>query len=199
MKPQNLGNLGIIDLTLRRPAAHMSTPEFNTVMKYLLLSPLVAQGLASLVGEFYFHFARGLPRWEHLGHPLDTFTVLAPILWQGFSLRSQDNLTVSIVAAAFSCLFVIKNKFAHTDVSAPAEHVNYALMFVLYPLVFAALALLWPFYHAPAGAIVWLEQFRGLESALPIQSSILTLYMIYQAVYWNLIWKAPVTEFKARR
>jgi len=177
----------------------MSTPKFYTVMKYLLLLPLVAQGLASLVDEFNFHFARGLPRWEHLGDPLDTFTVLAPILWQGFSLPSQGNLTVYIVAAAFSCLFVIKDEFVHADVNAPAENVNDALLFVMYPLAFAALALLWPLYHAPAGAIVWLEQFRDLESALPIQSSILTLYMIYQAVYWNLIWKAPVTEFEARR
>ena len=176
----------------------MSTLQFHTVMKYLLLLPLVAQGLASLVDEFYFHCARGLPRWEHLGHPLDTFTVLAPILWQGFSLPSQGNLTVYIVAAAFSRLFVIKDEFVHADVYAPAEHVNDALLFVMYPLAFAALALLWRLYYAPAGAIVWLEQVRGLASALPIQAAILTLYMFYQAVYWNLFWKAPVTEFEAR-
>ena len=70
---------------------------------------------------------------------------------------------------------------------------------MLHPLVFAAPSLLRPLYHAPAGAIVWLEQFRGLESAFPIQAAILTLYMIYQAVYGNLIWKAPVTEFEARQ
>jgi hypothetical protein len=74
----------------------MSNPQFYTVMKYLLLLPLVEQGLAILVDEFYFHFARGLPRWEHLRHPLDTFTVLAPILWQGFSLPSQGNQSISL-------------------------------------------------------------------------------------------------------
>ena len=172
--------------------------NLNGAMKYLLLLPLVARSFASLVDEFYFHFARGLPRWEHLGHPLDTFSVLAPILWQGFSLPSQRNPTVYIVAAAFSCVFVIKDEFVHTDVCAPAQHVH-AVLCIVHPLAFAGLVLLWPLYHAPAGAIVGFEQFRGLESALPIQSSILTLYMIYQAVYWNLIWKAPVTEFQARR
>jgi hypothetical protein len=55
----------------------MSNPQFYAVMKYMLLLPLVEQGLAILV-EFYFHFARGLPRWEHLGLPLDRFTVLPP-------------------------------------------------------------------------------------------------------------------------
>jgi hypothetical protein len=34
---------------------------------------------------------------------------------------------------------------------------------------------------------------------MPIQATILTLYMIYQAVNWNLIWKAPGTELEARQ
>jgi hypothetical protein len=51
----------------------MSNPQFYTVMKYLFLLPLVELGLAILLDQFYFHFARGLPRWERLGHPLDTF------------------------------------------------------------------------------------------------------------------------------
>jgi hypothetical protein len=95
-------------------------------------------------------------------------------------------------------LFVIKDEFVHADVCAPAQHVH-AVLFVVHPLLFAVLALLRSLYHAPAGAIAWLEQVRGRASALPIQAAFLTLYMIYQAVYWNLIWKAPATEFEARQ
>ena len=95
-------------------------------------------------------------------------------------------------------MFVIKDQFVNADVCAPPQHVH-AVLFVVHPLVFAALALLWPLYHALAGAIVWLEQVRGRASALPIQAAILTLYMICQAVYWNLIWKAPATEFEVRQ
>ena len=96
MNPQDLGDLVVI-APIACSVMPMSNPQFYTVMKYLILLPLVEQGLAILVDDFYFHVARGLPRWEHLGHPLDTFTVLAPILWQGFSLPSQGNLTVYIV------------------------------------------------------------------------------------------------------
>jgi hypothetical protein len=166
-------------------------------MKYLLLLPLAVQGLAIIVDEFHFHFARGLPRWERIGHPLDTFTVLAPLLWLIFTVPSERNLIFYIAAAAFSCFFVTKDEFVHAEVCAPAEHLNHAVLFIAHPLVFAVLALLWPLYHAPAGAVAWLEHFRGLESALPAQAAVLALYMIYQAVYWNLIWKAPVTEFEA--
>jgi len=48
------------------------------------------------------------------------------------------------------------------------------------------------------GAAACLEHFRGLEFALPTQAGAMALYMIYQTVYWNLIWKAPATEFEAR-
>jgi len=93
-------------------------------MKYLLLLPLAVQGLAILLDEFHFHFARGLPRWELIGHPLDTFRVLAPILWLVFSVPSERNLIVYIVAAAFSCFFVTKDEFVHADLCLPAEHLN---------------------------------------------------------------------------
>jgi hypothetical protein len=167
-------------------------------MKYLLLLPLAVQGLAIIVDEFHFHFARGLPRWERIGHPLDTFTVLAPLLWLIFAVPSERNLIVYIAAAAFSCFFVTKDEFVHAEVCPPAEHLNHAVLFIAHPLVFAALGLLWPLYHAPGGAVAWLEHFRGLESALPAQAAVLALYMIYQAVYWNLIWKAPEAGIEVR-
>jgi len=172
-------------------------------MRYLLLLPLAVQGLAILVDEFYFHFARGMPRWERIGHPLDTLTVLAPVLWLISTLPSQTNLIVFIAAAAFSCFFVIKDEFVHAELCVPAEHLNHAVLFIAHPLVFAALALLWPLYHEPAAglppALTSLEQFRGLERALPAQAAVLALYMMYQAVYWNLIWKVPAPEIAARR
>ncbi len=47
----------------------------------LLLAPLAVQGIAMAVDELHFHRRRGLGRWERLGHPLDTLTVLACIGW----------------------------------------------------------------------------------------------------------------------
>jgi hypothetical protein len=41
-------------------------------MKYLLLLPPIVQAITMFVDEFYFHFALGQPRWERMGHPLDT-------------------------------------------------------------------------------------------------------------------------------
>jgi hypothetical protein len=162
-------------------------------MKYLLLLPLAVQALAILVDEFWFHIRRGLPRWERIGHPLDTLTVLAPVLWMIFTQPTQRNVFILVCLAAFSCLFVTKDEFVHAEVCPPAEHWNHALLFVAHPLVFLALGLLWPLAHSTADRIApslqWLEHFRGMELALPVQGFILTLYMVYQAVYWNVFYR----------
>lgn len=124
-------------------------------MKYLLLLPLIVQAIAVFVDEFYFDFAPGEPRWERIGHPLETFTVLAPVLWLMVSAPSERNLIIYTLAALFSCCFVIKDELVQADRCAPAEHVDHA----------AALA----------------------------------LHIIHQAVYWNLIWKAPAAQCGARK
>src|ERR1700722_5220389 len=124
-------------------------------MKYLLLLPLIVQAIVIFVDEFYFHFAPGQPRWERIGHPLDTVTVLAPVLWLLVSAPSERNLTIHTLAAVFSCCFVIKVELVHADRCAPAEHAN--------------------------------------------QAAALALYMIYQAVYWNLISKAPAAQCGTRQ
>jgi hypothetical protein len=54
MNPQDLGDLGIIDLTAPTACSgkRMRTLQFNRAMNHLLLLPLVAQSFASLVDEW---------------------------------------------------------------------------------------------------------------------------------------------------
>jgi hypothetical protein len=42
-----------------------------------LFIPFALQMCCMAVDEVHFHRQRGLPRWERLGHPLDTLTVCA--------------------------------------------------------------------------------------------------------------------------
>lgn len=156
------------------------------------------------LGRFGCHCSNCLQRHAYerssilYGHEIP---LLLPLVEQSLAILVDDfylHVARGVSPAAFSCLFVIKEEFVDADVCALAQHVH-AVLFVVHPLLFAVLALLRSLYHAPAGAIVWLEQVRGRASALPIQAAFLTLYMIYQAVYWNRIWKAPATEFEARQ
>ncbi len=46
----------------------------------LLLIPFLVQTFLITFDEWYFHLKRGLPKWERIGHPLDTLTAIFCLL-----------------------------------------------------------------------------------------------------------------------
>ncbi len=135
--------------------------------------PVAIQGLAMAFDELHFHRRRGLPRWERIGHPLDTLTVLACYAVAiTFPLTASSGWTY-LVLAAFSCLFVTKDELVHAKHCEPVEHWLHALLFVLHPIVLASVG------------FMWLKDARTLV----LVSAALTLsFGIYQALYWNTPW-----------
>ena len=140
---------------------------------WILLLPMALQGGVIAIDE-HLHRRRGLPRWERLGHPLDTLTVLA-----GLALTwlppTPVALKIFVGWAVFSCLFVTKDEAVHVALCSPREQWLHALLFMLHPLVFAAFG--WSWYEA-----------RGAEYRLAY--FVLTaVFLVYQTVYWNF-WRA---------
>lgn len=135
--------------------------------------PLGLQALCMLVDELHFHRARGLPRWERIGHPLDTLSVL---VCYGLALGlapDMVNLGWYVAAACLSCLLVTKDELVHAQRCEPREQWLHALLFILHPIVLGVCALLW-FAH---------------ERALLLLSAGLTaVFGSYQALYWNVPW-----------
>jgi hypothetical protein len=143
------------------------------VLKWLAV-PLTLQALAMLVDELYFHRRRGLPRWERIGHPVDTASVLG---CYGLALALPphvDQLPWYVLLAAISCLLVTKDEFVHAARCEPAEQWLHAVLFVLHPIVLGA------------GALLWLRGERGL---LAFSAGLTAAFGVYQAVYWNVPWK----------
>jgi hypothetical protein len=138
----------------------------------ILLLPAALQGLAMFLDEFVFHRKRGLPRWERLGHPLDTLTAALCYAWLVLVPASNPKaLGIYVALCAFSCLFITKDELVHARLCEPLETWLHALLFVLHPIAFLAFGLVW---YAEAHAWV-------LKGAL---GSTLGLLM-YQVVYWN--------------
>ena len=138
-----------------------------------LLLPAFLQGLAMFVDEFVFHRKRGLPRWERLGHPLDTLTAALCYGWLVAVPPSQPGaLSVYVGTCAFSCLFITKDELVHAKLCEPLETWLHAVLFVLHPIVFLAFGLVWR-----SGNDAWV-----LKGAL---GSTLAL-LAYQLLYWNL-------------
>ncbi|MBC7370440.1 MAG: hypothetical protein H7326_02680 [Bdellovibrionaceae bacterium] len=139
-----------------------------------LYFPFVAQGLAIAVDEFYFHRKRGLPRWERIGHPMDTLSVL---LCFGFVLLvpySESALVGYIALCAVSCLLVTKDEFVHQEICTKTESWLHAVLFILHPLSFVSAGFLW---HGNFGI-----------EMLQMQTALISAFLIYQILYWSPRW-----------
>ncbi len=141
----------------------------------LALSVFAFQGLLMLVDESVFHLRRRheMPRWERLGHPLDTLTVLTPILLARFLPASEPWTIVFLALAVFSCVFVTKDEPVHAVHCTPGEHWLHALLFMVHPLLFAALWILWK-----QGQVGWIS----------LQVAVTFGFLCWQTVYWNGPW-----------
>ncbi|MEO8550202.1 MAG: class I SAM-dependent methyltransferase, partial [Kofleriaceae bacterium] len=140
---------------------------------WLLALPIGLQAIAMVVDEGVFHRRRGLPRWERLGHPLDTLTIIACLAWLVATRPSTTTLEIYVVLAAFSTLFVTKDEPIHARLCTAGEHWLHSLLFVLHPIVLAAFAWLWWTDVAP----------RVILGQLTIACA----FAGYQVVYWNLL------------
>jgi len=144
----------------------------------LLLAPVLLQMVAMAIDEGLYHRRRGLPRWERLGHPVDTASVLLCYGWLIATRPDQPNaLAVYVAMAALSCLLVTKDEAVHAHRCQPGEHWLHALLFVLHPVVLGTVGLLW-----------WSQRDLWL---LPALLALTGGLLVYQIVYWSLLWRGP--------
>lgn len=133
------------------------------------------QGVAMVVDEAVFHRRRDLPRWERIGHPLDTLTIVICLGWTLVAAPSSTTLGVYIGLAAFSTLFVTKDEFVHAKLCSGGEQWLHAVLFVLHPIVLFAFGGLWWYGHT---------------TPLVAQLIVTVAFMTYQVVYWCVL-RAP--------
>src|SRR5690242_7095197 len=138
-----------------------------------LFVPLGLQGLAMAVDEAWFHRRRGLPRWERIGHPLDTLTIAACLGWLlAIAPGAPGAVPVYVALAVVSTLFVTKDEAVHARTCTAGEHWIHAVLFALHPIVLAAFGLLW---------------WTGHTGVLAIELALVGGFLVYQVVYWNVV------------
>lgn len=161
-------------------------------MWLLLILPFLLQMVTIGVDEGVFHIKRGLPKWERIGHPLDTLSLILCMLIVVFLPFSQSMLSLYCICALISCLMVTKDEFVHKHHCPALEHWLHACLFLLHPITLFAAAIAWPItQELPIAA--WLMPFathpQALTLFLKIQTLMMTLFFIYQVVFWNFIWR----------
>jgi len=136
---------------------------------YYYIIPIILQGLLMILDEFIFHQSRLLPRWERIGHPVDTLLFLLPIL----NLITTPNSNFYFILSILSCLVITKDEFIHSHVCSGVEQWIHSLLFILHPI---SLYCLWEISSLSGQTIIYL-----------IAVSILFLF-IYQIFYWRPWW-----------
>lgn len=160
-------------------------------MWLLTLLPFALQAIAIGFDEIWFHRRRGLPRWERIGHPLDTFSMLLCLGYVFFVPYSKGAILPYALLAIGSSLMVTKDEFVHNKHCPPSEQWLHALLFLLHPTTLISAAIIWP---ASQGleTTPWLSFLLKKKEALHLfligQSVGMTLFMTYQIVYWNFLW-----------
>lgn len=109
----------------------------------LWLLPFALQGLAMGVDEFGFHRRRTVPRWEWLGHLLDTLVFLGCLAFPLLLPPAPAHVRLFAALAAGSCLLVTKDELIHQRLCSGGEHWLHAVLFILHPVVLIATAMLW--------------------------------------------------------
>lgn len=151
-----------------------------------------AQALVMFLDEFHYHHRRGLPRWERVGHPLDTASVLGCLLLVLLRPFGAPALRTYAMLAIFSCLFVTKDEWIHARVCSRGEHRLHLLLFALHPMVLAAVAWMWPRVHPRNG-----PPERDLSILFHAQLTSAIGFFLYQILYWNFY--EPFRRFHAFR
>lgn len=143
-------------------------------MVYLWILPFLLQMPLIVFDEWAFHRKRALPKWERIGHPLDTLSVVIALLLPAFFAYSPPLLKVFIGLSLISCLMVTKDEWVHKHHCPAAEHWVHALLFLNHPILLTGAGFLW------ASDLPWGPAF------LKMQMGFAFLFMLYQAIYWNI-------------
>ena len=153
-----------------------------------LLIPFALQVICMAFDELYFHRRRVLKKWERLGHPLDTLTVLICLVWLLIAQPNSTNLLVYAILGTFSTIFITKDEWQHQKYCKSGEHWLHALLFILHPLVFIAAGLLW--YADYPSQIHQFISYEGWEHYQLLTGSLMIFGCgIYQLLYWNIKWR----------
>lgn len=158
-----------------------------TVWICLALVPLGVQALALFVDEFVLHYRRSLPRWERLGHPIDTCSVLGALAIPVFVNFSNMSLLCFVCAAFFSSFLVTKDEWVHARACSGLEHWLHAVLFICHPMTFVSMAFFWALRDLP----MWLPADASIvstaEHLIRGQFVLLIGFLSYQIIYWNFV------------
>jgi hypothetical protein len=162
-------------------------------MRTLIFVPFIVQAVVILLDEYVYHLKRGLPKWERIGHPLDTLSVIGCFIFVLLVPYEASMIKYYVMTAVFSALLITKDEFVHKHHCPASEQWLHSILFVNHSVLLTAMGLMWPKVHGQE-VFSWLPEAEMLRPFLWIQMAFASLFCLYQIVYWNFIYKGVVAH-----
>ena len=156
-------------------------------MRTLIFLPFIIQAIVIVLDEYIFHIKRGLPKWERIGHPVDTLSVIGCFALVLFVPYEPSLIKYYAITAVFSCLLITKDEFVHKHHCPAAEQWMHAILFVNHSILLTVMGLMWPKIHGQE-IFDWLPSAEVLVPFLWVQAIFASLFFLYQVIYWNFIY-----------
>jgi hypothetical protein len=139
--------------------------------------------------EFFFHKKRILPKWERIGHPIDTLFILSCFFIITYLPMTKINVIIYCALSVFSCFIIIKDESIHLKCCDKYEQYLHAILFVLHPILLVILFFSWSSFTKPY--INYLENFSSplIKNIIYFQFISAILFLFYQILFWNFIFK----------
>lgn len=137
---------------------------------WLIIWPL--QGGLMLFDEFYLHKKRGLGKWESVGHPVDTLLFLSCFAYTLLVPYASESISAFIALSILSSIVIAKDEWVHHKECCLLEQWTHTFLFIVHPFA------LWGLFH------LWKA---GDIKPIFVQSIIISLFLLYQIVYWNIL------------
>jgi O-antigen/teichoic acid export membrane protein len=150
---------------------------------------IMTHGMIMCLDEFYFHHKRKLPKWERLGHPVDTLFFFSCFLIVLFFPMTKLTVILFFILSFISSLIIVKDEFIHAKCCCIKENYLHALLFVFHPILLIILFLSWSSFTN--SYFSGLENFNSIivKNIIYFQFVTTVLFFIYQIVFWNFIYK----------
>ncbi len=149
-------------------------------MSPLIFLPFIIQAIVIFLDEWLYHLKRGLPKWERIGHPLDTLSIIACMVFVLVIPYEASWIKFYVALGIFSCLLVTKDEFVHKHHCPAGEHWLHAILFINHSILITAMGFMWPHLSEPG---------EFLRPFLWSQAALATLFFLYQVIYWNFVYE----------
>ena len=149
-------------------------------MSTMIFLPFIIQAIVIFLDEWLYHLKRGLPKWERIGHPLDTLSIIACMVFVLAIPYEASWIKFYVALGIFSCLLVTKDEFVHKHHCPAGEHWLHAILFINHSVLITAMGFMWPHLSKPG---------EVLRLFLWSQAALATLFFLYQVIYWNFIYE----------